>query len=143
LVYKRLTFYYRISMEVIVCFRRISKNISPLMAIRPLNNVFDTHCTLCNVPPRNHYSFFSLIFWLSLSPFTLVYHSLCTCCLYGAVRMDLYAGKTITWAVWRGGPWSSRLFWALKLQRAQRVPWGAVRYEFITYHLGVGGGAVS
>ena len=31
-------------------------------------------------------------------------------------------GKSITRAVWRGGPWKSRLFWALKWQRAQRVP---------------------
>ncbi len=88
----------------------------------------------------NAFFLFSLIFWLSLSPFTLVYHSLCTCCLYGAGRMDLDAGKTITWAVWRGGPWKSRLFLGPEMrQRAQRVPWGAVRYEFITYHLGGGG----
>ncbi len=40
-------------MEVLVYFRRISKNISPLMAVRPLNQVFYTHCTRCNVH-RNH-----------------------------------------------------------------------------------------
>ncbi len=51
LVFKRLTFYYRISMEVIVCFVRKSTNLFPLMAmIKTLFNELNyvlTHIVHC------------------------------------------------------------------------------------------------
>jgi hypothetical protein len=37
-----------------------------------------------------------------------------TCCFYGAVRNGFEGRNIITRGIERGGPWKSRLFWALK-----------------------------
>ncbi len=44
------------------------------------------------------------------------------CCLYGAGRNDFEASKSISRAIVRGGSLKIKTFWALKWQRAKRVP---------------------
>ncbi len=56
---------------------------------------------------------------------------LCTCCLYGAVRNGFEVGNIITRGIGRGGPLKSRLFLALKWQRAN-LPQRYIMY-FIMY----------
>ncbi len=53
----------------------------------------------------------------------LPYSSYCYC-WYGEGRNDFGVGKSIARAIGRGGPWKSRLFGALKWQRAKQVPFG-------------------
>jgi hypothetical protein len=42
--------------------------------------------------------------------------------------MVLRRVRSITSGIGRGGPWKSRLFWALKWLRAKRVPFGPSEY---------------
>jgi hypothetical protein len=51
--------------------------------------------------------------------------------IYGAGRNDFEGGKSISRDIGRGGPWKSRLFWALKLQRAKRMPFGPKKSRFL------------
>jgi hypothetical protein len=54
----------------------------------------------------------------------------CTCCLYGAVRNYFDAINIHFDGHWKGWALKLRIFWALKWQRAKRVPFGQKKSRF-------------